>query len=264
MLSAKEQMAKIIQKQPDDSSYDEVLRELAFARMIEHRLEVSQANRIISNDEMKHRIKSRSCMMKNVLLLFVLSLALTVCGCGDKGPVKRSWGRMKGLEKIVGNMNDISYSSGRAQEPRPNALGELVAMPDFEGNFVWSEYAAPWCKVCAWQTPETKKVEKEMEGDVVFLTVMTGKSNKYNDHATVETAKAWAGRFGLDPNHVLAAELWFKTIPEHRFYSPRGHTLFVHVGALSADQIREVISYYKTGWENWAKTGQRADWMTFQ
>ena len=31
MLSAKEQMAKIIHEQPDDSSYDEILRELAFA-----------------------------------------------------------------------------------------------------------------------------------------------------------------------------------------------------------------------------------------
>ena len=57
MLSAKEQMTKIIQEQPDDSSYDEVLRELAFARMIERGLEDSISNRTISNREMKHRIK---------------------------------------------------------------------------------------------------------------------------------------------------------------------------------------------------------------
>lgn len=57
MPSAKEQMAKIIQEQPDDSSYDEVLRELAFARMIERGLEDSEANRTIANEQMKHRIK---------------------------------------------------------------------------------------------------------------------------------------------------------------------------------------------------------------
>ena len=57
MLSAKEQMTKIIQEQPDDSSYDELLRELAFTRMIEWGLEDSNANRTISNKEMKHRIK---------------------------------------------------------------------------------------------------------------------------------------------------------------------------------------------------------------
>jgi hypothetical protein len=57
MLSVKEQMTKIIQEQPDDSSYDEVLRELAFARMIERGLQDSQNKRTISNEEMKHRIK---------------------------------------------------------------------------------------------------------------------------------------------------------------------------------------------------------------
>ena len=171
---------------------------------------------------------------------------------------------MKGLENIVGNMNDISYSSGRTQEPRANAFDQPVSMTDFEGKFVWSEYAATWCPVCAQQTPETKKVEKELREEIVFLTIMTGKSNAYNDHATVATAKEWVGRYKLDANRVLAAELWFKTIPEHRFYSPQGHTLFVHVGFLSAEQIREVIAYYRTGWEHWAETGERAKWMTYR
>ncbi len=58
MLSAKEQMTKIIQEQPDDSSYDEVLRELAFARMIKRGLKDSRTNRTISNEEMKHKIKT--------------------------------------------------------------------------------------------------------------------------------------------------------------------------------------------------------------
>jgi len=58
MHSVNEQMAKIIQEQPDDYSYDEILRELAFARMIERGLEDFKANRTISNDEMKQRIKT--------------------------------------------------------------------------------------------------------------------------------------------------------------------------------------------------------------
>jgi len=58
MSSAKEQMTRIIQEQPDDSSYEEVLRELAFARMIERGLEDSEANRTISDEQMKHRIKT--------------------------------------------------------------------------------------------------------------------------------------------------------------------------------------------------------------
>ncbi len=58
MLTAKEEMTKIIQKQPDHCSYDEILRELAFARMIECGLENSRAKRTISNDEMKRRIQT--------------------------------------------------------------------------------------------------------------------------------------------------------------------------------------------------------------
>ena len=58
MASAKEEIKEIIKEQPDDSSYDEILRELAFARMIERGLEDSRENRTISNEAMKHRIKT--------------------------------------------------------------------------------------------------------------------------------------------------------------------------------------------------------------
>ena len=195
-------------------------------------------------------------MSKNARLLPIILLVTVGCGNGQQGPVKRSWGKMKGLEKIVGNMSDTSYSKTRTINSRLNALGKKVPMGNFDGSFVWAEYAATWCSVCATQTPETKKVEKEAQDQIVFLTIMTGKGTGYNDHATVETAKSWANRFKLDPKHVLAAELWFKTVPEHRFYSPQGHTLFVHVGYLSADQIRKVIAHYKADWETWSKTGE--------
>jgi thiol-disulfide isomerase/thioredoxin len=191
---------------------------------------------------------------RTLCLLLVLSLLPATYGCGDKGPVKRSWGEMKGLENIVGNMSDVSYSSVRTQAPRLNALGEPVSMPDFEGSFVWAEYAAPWCQPCTWQAPQAKIVEKEMGSEIVFLTIMTSKSTKYDDHATVDTAAAWARRHGLDVHRVLAAELWYKTVPEHRFYSPQGHTLFVHVGTLTADQIRQVIAYYRAEWEDWSRS----------
>jgi predicted transcriptional regulator len=58
MPNAKERMAEIIQQQPDDSSYDEILRELAFARMVERGLEDSRKGRVLSNDEMARRIQS--------------------------------------------------------------------------------------------------------------------------------------------------------------------------------------------------------------
>ena len=58
MASAKEQMKAIIDQQPEDSSYDEILRELTFARMVERGLADSDARRTISHAEMGRRIKS--------------------------------------------------------------------------------------------------------------------------------------------------------------------------------------------------------------
>lgn len=58
MSLAKEQMTRIIQQQPDDSSYDEILRELVFARIVERGLKDSRDNRKISNEEMQHRINA--------------------------------------------------------------------------------------------------------------------------------------------------------------------------------------------------------------
>ncbi|MEK7703249.1 MAG: hypothetical protein AAB317_04745 [Nitrospirota bacterium] len=58
MISVKEKINEIVQEQPDDSSYDEILREIAFHRMVEKGLADSDLNRTIGNEEMKHRIKT--------------------------------------------------------------------------------------------------------------------------------------------------------------------------------------------------------------
>jgi predicted transcriptional regulator len=56
MSTVKERVSEIVQAQPEDSSFDEILRELAFSLMIERGLKDSRENRIISNEEMEHRI----------------------------------------------------------------------------------------------------------------------------------------------------------------------------------------------------------------
>lgn len=57
-ISVKEQMTQIIQAQPEDSSFSEILKELAFALMIDRGLQDSRTERTISNDEMKRRIQT--------------------------------------------------------------------------------------------------------------------------------------------------------------------------------------------------------------
>ena len=58
MSAAKDHIKQLINSLPDDTSYEDILREVAFARMVENGLSDSKENRIISNDDMEHRIKS--------------------------------------------------------------------------------------------------------------------------------------------------------------------------------------------------------------
>ncbi len=50
-------MADLIAQQPDDSSYDEILRQLAYARMVDRGLADSVSGHVISDDEFKLRIE---------------------------------------------------------------------------------------------------------------------------------------------------------------------------------------------------------------
>jgi predicted transcriptional regulator len=56
--SAKQQMITILQQQPEDSTYDELLRELAFSRMIDRGLDDVAAGRTIENEEVRRQIKT--------------------------------------------------------------------------------------------------------------------------------------------------------------------------------------------------------------
>ena len=60
MAIVKEKMKEIIESQPDDATYEEILRELTFERMMERGLVDAREGRVISNQEMKHRIRSWS------------------------------------------------------------------------------------------------------------------------------------------------------------------------------------------------------------
>lgn len=56
MSKVKESMIKIIEEQPDDSNFEEILKELAFNKMVNQGLADSDSGRTISHEEMKKRI----------------------------------------------------------------------------------------------------------------------------------------------------------------------------------------------------------------
>ena len=58
MPNAKQKMTEVIQSQPEDATYEEIMRELAFERMIARGLDDSRTGRVISNEEMERRIRT--------------------------------------------------------------------------------------------------------------------------------------------------------------------------------------------------------------
>jgi len=58
MSIVKERMSEVICNQPEDATYNEILKELAFEKMINNGLEDSRAGKTISNENMKNRINS--------------------------------------------------------------------------------------------------------------------------------------------------------------------------------------------------------------
>ena len=56
--TAKEELTRLIQQQPEDISREEIIRELAFHAMVARGLADADAKRTISNEEMGRRIRS--------------------------------------------------------------------------------------------------------------------------------------------------------------------------------------------------------------
>ncbi len=54
----KDRLRRVIDEQPDDSSFDEILKELAFAAMVERGLADSQAGRTFSHEEIGKTLES--------------------------------------------------------------------------------------------------------------------------------------------------------------------------------------------------------------
>jgi len=58
MATAKEELKRLLEQQPEDSSTEELVRELAFHVMVQRGLADSDTGRTISNEAMDRRIRS--------------------------------------------------------------------------------------------------------------------------------------------------------------------------------------------------------------
>ena len=61
MSNVKEKMTEVIQSQPEDATYEEIMRELAFERMVERGLDDTRNGRVISNEDIERWIHTSPC-----------------------------------------------------------------------------------------------------------------------------------------------------------------------------------------------------------
>ena len=57
-MTTKQRIQEIVDEQPEDVTYEEIIRELAFAAMIDRGLKDVEENKVLSNKEAEKRIHS--------------------------------------------------------------------------------------------------------------------------------------------------------------------------------------------------------------
>jgi predicted transcriptional regulator len=58
MTSTWDETVALIQSLPDDVTYDDILREIAFARMVARGIEDAQQGRVMTTEELEQRIST--------------------------------------------------------------------------------------------------------------------------------------------------------------------------------------------------------------
>ncbi len=165
-----------------------------------------------------------------------MSIWLLVSACEKERPTR---------EHYVADLTDRSYAAMRHTR-FVSATGEAIALADFAGDFVWLDYAAPWCSTCDPQSRIISALERSLGHEIVFLTVITTDMNL--KQATPQTARDWARRYNLQADQVLVGA-GARFLPQHVLFSPTGQTLYRHTGFLTAEKIKNLLLAHVENWQ---------------
>lgn len=171
-----------------------------------------------------------------VILIAAALLLLSSCAGEDSGAAL--------------DMDDFTYGGRRGEGLGITATGDRRDLGDFSGRFVWVDYSAPWCGPCVRQAPVIRSLEHAFGDKVVFVTVLTSDTNPRSP-ATRNTARVWARRFNLDPEHVVGGSEGQRFIPTHIVFSPLGQTLYVETGLRSEGHIRSTLQKLIRDYDQW-------------
>jgi len=140
---------------------------------------------------------------------------------------------------FAGTAHAGAYGGMEGRSYGLNAHGRPINPEQFKGQYLWVEYAAPWCGHYPRQAAETRKTHHAFGSNVAFLTVLT--SEQVMQPASVATAERWAKRHKLDDRFVVAGSNTSMTVPQHRLYGPDGELLYTGRGVHASPQIVATI-----------------------
>ena len=124
------------------------------------------------------------------------------------------------------------------------ADGSEATLGDFAGTPLVANMWATWCGPCVEEMPAFDEVARERD-DVTIVGINIGES--------AEDAAAFATDLGVsypqftDPDSALYDAFAVTSMPTTVFISADGEVLATHQGALTADELRDMIDRTFTG-----------------
>jgi peroxiredoxin len=118
--------------------------------------------------------------------------------------------------------------------------GSALKLSDLRGHPVWLNFWASWCVPCKQEMPDLVVVGRELEaGGGRLIGVNMGEDEgairKFLD------ANGYSLSVALDPAGRVSGAYKVYGLPTHVFIDSQGVAREVHVGGLTADEMREVV-----------------------
>ena len=110
-MTVKDKMHNIIDKQPDDSTYDEIMKELFFNRMIAKGIDDVEKGRVYTEDQVDREIK---CVLYLDHPVCLIDRILTT-SCGSRGRIRRDYQSLVIFASIGGSFKNMELNLTAAQ-----------------------------------------------------------------------------------------------------------------------------------------------------
>lgn len=169
---------------------------------------------------------------------FGLTLLLVLVGCSNSdssGEFYTNWDKAGGC--TVPQENSII---------RRSASGQEIDTCGFRGEYVWTTYAGSWCQASGEQAPAITALSRRPPENTLIVTSLTSGSDPFTA-ATQQDAKRWAKRYGQDPDWVATEGQSTRVLPQHALIGPDGQTWYRYIGYLDEQQIRQLLTEFRSG-----------------